>query len=48
MKNKLEKHLNSFIKDIENSAPNAKEKLKEIYPVKFKLYRKKHCWFKNC
>ncbi len=37
MKNKLEKHLNSFIKDIENSAPNAKEKLKEIYPVKFKL-----------
>ena len=37
MKNKLEKYLNSFIKDIENSAPNAKEKLKEIYPVKFKL-----------
>ena len=37
MKNKLEKYLNSFIKDIENSAPNTKEKLKEIYPVKFKL-----------
>ena len=42
MKNKLEKHLNSFIKDIENSAPNAKEKLKEIYPVKFKLNLKNY------
>ena len=37
MENDLLKIINSLIRDIEDASPNLKNKLNEIYPIKFKL-----------
>ena len=37
MESDLLKIINSLIKDIEDASPNLKNKLNEIYPIKFKL-----------
>ena len=37
MENDLLRIINSLIKDIEDASPNLKNKLNEIYPIKFKL-----------
>ena len=37
MRNDLIDILQGFIQDIEDASPNTKNKLKEIYPINFKL-----------
>ena len=37
MENDLLRIINSLFRDIEDASPNLKNKLNEIYPIKFKL-----------